>query len=68
MTKKRKHDDELHALMSFLAESVTEMGDEQIKEEYGHEPKPRTKEIFRAALKELKQEKCEWPVQSMNLL
>lgn len=57
MTKTSKHDDELYALMSFLAESVAEMSDEQIREEYGHEPKPRTKEIFRAALKELQQEK-----------
>jgi hypothetical protein len=43
--------------MSFLAESVAEMSDDQIKEEYAHEPKPRTKEIFKATLKDLKKEK-----------
>lgn len=57
MTKKSKHDEELNNLRSFLAESVAEMSDAQIKEEYGHEPNPRTKGIFKAALNDLKKEK-----------
>jgi hypothetical protein len=50
--KKNKNDEELHLLMSFLAESVAQMSDSQIKEEFGSGPKPRTKEILKAALKD----------------
>ncbi len=52
MPKKNKNDEELHLLMSFLAESVAQMTDDQVKEEFGADPKPRTKEILKAALKD----------------
>jgi len=55
--KKRKHDDELDLLMSFLAESVAQMNDDQIREEYGDEPGSRTKEIFKAAIREFGRQK-----------
>jgi hypothetical protein len=57
VSKKNKHDEELDLLMSFLAESVAQMSDEQIKEEYGGESGSRTKEIFSAAVKDLRQQK-----------
>jgi hypothetical protein len=55
--KKNKNDEELHLLMSFLAESVTQLSDDQVKEEYGAEPKPRTKEILKAALNDCAKQK-----------
>ena len=57
MPKKNKNDEELHLLMSFLAESVTQLSDDQVKEEYGAEPKPRTKEILKAALNDCAKQK-----------
>ena len=57
MPKKNKNDEELHLLMSFLAESVAQMTDDQVKEEFGAEPKPRTKEILKAALKDCDKQK-----------
>jgi hypothetical protein len=53
----KSYDDELELLMSFLAESVAQMDDSQIKEEYGNGPKPRTKEILRAELSNLRKQK-----------
>jgi hypothetical protein len=55
VAKKNKHDEEIHALMSFLAESVAELSQEELKKEYGNEPTPNIKQIMRSALKELKQ-------------
>jgi hypothetical protein len=55
--KKNKNDEELDLLMSFLAESVAQMSDDQIKEEFGADPKPRTKEILKAALKDCHKQK-----------
>jgi hypothetical protein len=55
VSKKNRDDEELDLLMSFLAESVAQMSDDQIKEEYGDELKSRTKEIFKTALKGLRQ-------------
>src|ERR1700674_2581843 len=43
--------------MSFLAESVTQLSDDQVKEECGAEPKPRTKEILKAALNDCAKQK-----------
>ena len=57
MPKKSKHEEDFHLLMSFLAESVAQMSDEQLKEEYGHEAKSRTKEVLKAALKDLRTQK-----------
>ncbi len=57
MPKKNKNDEELHLLMSFLAESVAQMSDDQVKEEFGADPKPRTKEILKAALKDCHKQK-----------
>ncbi|MBZ5532080.1 MAG: hypothetical protein LAO20_11670 [Acidobacteriia bacterium] len=57
MPKKKKHDsEELYELMSFLAETVAEMSDDQIREEFAGDPEPKTKEIFRAAIKDCKME------------
>jgi hypothetical protein len=50
----KKKNEELHVLMSFLAESVAGMSDDQIKEEFAGDPEPRAKEIFRAAIKDCK--------------
>jgi DNA repair photolyase len=52
-----KHDEELNRLMSFLAESVAEMSEDQIKEEYRSEARPRTKEILQATLNDLNKQK-----------
>lgn len=57
MPNDKNYDDELHFLMSFLAESVAQMSDSQINEEYGDEPESRTKEILKAELKELRKQK-----------
>ena len=57
MAEKNRYDEELHLLMSFLAESVAQMSDDEVKEEYGDEPTPRAKEILRSALKDLRQQK-----------
>lgn len=54
--KKKSASEELHDLMSFLAESVADMSDDQIKEEFAGDPEPKTKEIFRAAIKNCKME------------
>lgn len=54
--KKKNENEELDVLMSFLAESVAEMSDDQITEEFAGDPEPNTKEIFRAAIKECKME------------
>jgi DNA-binding ferritin-like protein (Dps family) len=55
--KKNKNDEELHLLMSFLAESVAQMTDDQVKEEFRADPKPRTKEILKAALEDCRKQK-----------
>ena len=57
MPKKSKHDEDFHLLMSFLAESVAQMSDEQLKEEYEDEPKSQIKEVLKAALKDLRTQK-----------
>jgi hypothetical protein len=57
LPKNNKNDEELHLLMSFLAESVVQMSDDQVKEEFGADPKPRTKEILKAALKDCHKQK-----------
>lgn len=49
--------EELNRLMSFLAESVAQLTDEQVKEEFKGEPPPRTKTVLRSALKDLDQER-----------
>jgi len=54
--KKKNENEELDVLMSFLAESVAEMSDDQIKEEFADDPEPKAKDIFRAAIKECKME------------
>ena len=59
MPKKNQYDEELHLLMSFLAESVAQMSDDQIKEEYGSEPRSRTKDILKATLKDLDKQKLQ---------
>ena len=56
MPKKKNENEELHVLMSFLAESVAEMSDGQIKEEFAGDPEPKTKEVFRAVIKECRME------------
>ena len=57
MSDKKQFDDELSLLMSFLAESVAEMSDDQVIEEFGGEPRPRTREILKAACKDLDKQK-----------
>jgi hypothetical protein len=57
VSKKNKYDEELDLLMSFLAESVAQMSDDQIKEEYRGESGSRTKEIFSEAVRDLRQQK-----------
>lgn len=58
MTKKnRTEEHELDTLMSFLAESVAEMSDDQVKQEFGSDQEPNTKDIFRAAIKNCKMER-----------
>jgi hypothetical protein len=55
VSNKRNYEEELDRLMSFLAESVAQMSDSEITKEYSSEP--RTKEVFKATLKDLRKEK-----------
>ncbi len=57
MSTRKQYDDELDRIMSCLAESVTQMSDEQVKQEYGHEPESSAKAILKAALKDFDQAK-----------
>jgi len=57
MSHNKKYGAELSRLMFFLADSVGEMNDAQIEEEYSKEGEPRTKEVFRNVLRGLRQKK-----------
>jgi len=52
VSKQRNYDDELNTVMSFLAESVAQMSDSQIEEEFGTEAAPRTTQLLQSALKD----------------
>jgi hypothetical protein len=55
--KNRTEEQDLDTLMSFLAESVAQMSDDQLKEEFAGDPVPRTKEVLKAAVKDCKMER-----------
>jgi len=54
---RRKYDNDLNTVMSFLADSVAQMSDSEIEEEFGNEPPPHTKELLQSALKDFDQSK-----------
>jgi hypothetical protein len=57
MSNQRKYEDDLDRLMSFLAESVAQMSDAQVQEEYGNEPESPARELFKETLKGLSKQK-----------
>ena len=58
MAKPDKYEEQYRLLMNALGESVLEMSDKDIEEEFGSEPTPpKTLQIFRAAAKSFSQEK-----------
>ena len=57
MAKPNQYEEQYSLLMNALGESVLEMSDKDIEEEFGATPVPKTLEIFRAAAKGYSQEK-----------
>ena len=57
MAKPDKYEEQYRLLMNALGESVLEMSNEDIEEEFGSEPVPKTLQILRATAKSFSQEK-----------
>jgi hypothetical protein len=57
VAKPDQYEEQYRLLMNALGESVLEMSDKDVKDEFGSAPLPRTLEIFRAAAKSYSQEK-----------
>ena len=57
MAKPDKYEEQYRLLMNALGESVLEMSNEDIEEEFGSEPAPKTLQILRATAKSFSQEK-----------
>ena len=57
MEKPDQYEEQYRLLMNALGESVLEMSDKDVEEEFGSAPLPRTLEIFSAAAKSYSQEK-----------
>ena len=51
MANSKSHEEQLRLVMDALAESVLEMTDNDVESEFGANPAPRAKDIFRAAAK-----------------
>jgi hypothetical protein len=57
MAKSRKPSEEYRSIMNSLADSVAEMTDREVEDEYGVKPLAKTKDILRSAAKAYAQRK-----------